>query len=281
MTEPLLPADWKCRPVMLSPAGLLLEFHPDSNLAFDQLSECILAELVKQYGLIVFRGLPPIPEKTAFSDSCGRFGDLLEWSFGTVFEVVEHSEPGNYLFTSGSVPWHWDGAFAAQVPWLQCFQCREAPLEDAGGETLFCDTNAAWNSLSPETQDRWREIRIEYFTDKVAHYGGTIESPLISQHPLTGRTTIRFAEPANSTTVPLNTPTLRVHGLSAAATETLVEELRRTLYDPALVYAHRWVQGDFLIADNHLLLHGRSPYQQGQPRRLWRVHVVSPAEHLR
>ena len=41
------------------------------------------------------------------------------------------------------------------------------------------------------------------------------------------------------------------------------------LYDPQHVYAHGWERGDFVIADNHVLLHGRNPYRSKAPRRLW------------
>jgi alpha-ketoglutarate-dependent taurine dioxygenase len=80
-------------------------------------------------------------------------------------------------------------------------------------------------------------------------------------------------EPANAGTVPLNTPELHVDGLAAAVPD-FFDDLLRRLYDPANVYAQAWQAEDFVITDNHVLLHGRTPYRSKAPRRLWRVHVL-------
>ena len=233
-----------------------------------------LRELLLRNRVLVLRGFDPAPTKEAAAAYAAEWGPLLEWDFGTVFEVVEHDDPKNYLFTSGSVPYHWDGAFAKQVPWLQVFQCLEAPGTDAGGETLFCDTARVWAKAEPDTQRLWEGIEIEYGTQKVAHYGGKIRARLVAAHPLTGETVLRFNEPANAATANLNTPEVVPLGLSERDASALVADLTRRVYDPATVYAHAWLPGDRVIADNFVLLHGRSPYRSKLPRRLWRVHVL-------
>ena len=259
----------------LEPFGLEVCFHDGARATFERLPIEQFKPLLLKHRLIVLRGLEPTPDQTTFSTQCARWGKLLEWEFGTVFEVVEHTDPKNYLFTTGSVPYHWDGAFAAQVPWLQLFQCREAPGESIGGETIFCDTPAVWNSLPLEQQELWRSVEIEYTTERVAHYGGAIRVPLVGDHPLTGETSLRFAEPANATTVRLNTPNLEVNGIAPEHVPAFLADLTRQVYDPRFVYAHAWQPGDYLIADNHALLHGRNRYGRQLPRRLWRVHVLA------
>lgn len=262
----------------LSPFGLQIHFDDASHLTFADLPVDELQPLVLQHRLILLRGLEATANMTAFAEECARWGELLEWDFGAVFEVVEHADPKNYLFTSGSVPYHWDGAFAAQVPWLQIFQCREAADEATGGETIFCDTPAVWSSLSADEQQLWRSVEIEYKTEKVAHYGGSIRAPLVQTHPLTGETTLRFAEPANENTVSLNTPNLEVHGIERGSVPEFLADLTRRVYDRRFVYSHAWQPGDYLIADNHALLHGRNSYGRQLPRRLWRVHVLAQRE---
>jgi len=256
----------------LSPLGtLVLGDRPRSptELPHEGLRDLLLREQ-----LLVLRNFTPFPEKQALSEYARRWGDLLEWEFGTVFEVVEQANPKNYLFTSGSVPYHWDGAFAARVPWLQVFQCQESPGAGQGGETLFCNTAKIWDTATDEERTTWQALEIEYSTDKVAHYGGTIRAPLVGRHPLTGATTLRFAEPANAATVRLNTPELTVHGVPENQVPDVLTKLIQRLYAPEFVYAHAWESGDLVIADNHVLLHGRSPYRSQLPRRLWRVHVL-------
>ena len=258
----------------LSPFGLVVQATPGSDDSIESIAAESLQPVLLEHRLVLFRGFRPIDDIDHFSGVCTQWGRLLEWDFGTVFEVVEQPDPENYLFTSGSVPYHWDGAFADEVPWLQMFHCREAPGEDVGGETLFCNTTALWDSLSPETRLQWESVEIEYSTDKVAHYGGRIRARLVDRHPRTEEPVIRFAEPANATTVQLNTPELEVKGIPAGSVPGFLNELTRLIYDPRFVYSHCWQPGDFLIADNHVLLHARTKYRQSQPRRLWRVHVL-------
>lgn len=257
----------------LQPFGRLIEPHrPGADVR--QLPLDALREELARHRLLVLRGFAPFASKEELSDYCSTWGPLLTWDFGTVFEVVEKDNPSNYLFTSGSVPYHWDGAFAKQAPWLQVFQCVEAVGQGQGGETIFCDTVKVWAEAPPDVQERWRHVEIEYATDKVAHYGGRFRARLVGTHPHSGSTTLRFAEPANAGTVRLNTPELHVFGMEESEIPAFFDDLLRRLYDPANVYAHSWRQGDFVITDNHALLHGRTPYQSKQPRRLWRVHVL-------
>lgn len=232
------------------------------------------AELA-QHRLLVLRGFEPFPTTDALAAYARTFGPLLEWDFGTVFEVVERANPNNYLFTSGSVPYHWDGAFAAKVPWLQVFQCLESPGPDAGGETLFCDGVKLVADLPPAERAAWERVTMSYATEKVSHYGGRIAAPLVGRHPLTGEAALRFNEPANESTVRLNTPEVEVTGASPEQGTALIERVRALAYDPRYVYRHQWRPGDRVIADNFALLHGRSPYCGGAPRRLWRVHVLA------
>jgi len=264
---------FNCRIQPLTPFGM--EIHaPDEPMSVEAIPVELLRPLLLTHRLVLLRGFQAIEEQGLFAKLCLPWGQLLEWDFGTVFEVVEHTEPQNYLFTRGSVPYHWDGAFADQTPWLQFFQCREASDNPVGGETIFCNTHAIWESLSPAMQQLWKAIEIEYSTDKVAHYGGRIRAPLVDRHPHTDEIVLRFAEPPNAATVPLNTPKLEVYGIPQQTVPAFLDDLVKLLYDTRFVYSHPWQTGDFVIADNHVLLHGRNSYDQHQPRRLWRVHIL-------
>ena len=267
------PASWNARSQELSAFGL--EITAEQNASLESVTPELLTSLLTKHSVVVFRGFAPINDKGEFSGVCQAWGELLSWGFGMVFEVTEHPEPKNYLFTNGAVPYHWDGAFAEKAPWLQVFHCREAPGEEVGGETIFCDTAALWRSLTQEQQQRWRSVVVEYATEKIAHYGGNIRAPLVDRHPINGETVLRFAEPANAETVDLNTPELTIEGVAEDGVDDFLGELVGLLYDARFTYSHRWRAGDFVIADNHRVLHGRNPYSPNRPRRLWRVHVLS------
>ena len=269
-TTPTIP---DCRLECLEPLGLMLQANQD-NASLQQLPLEELRQLVLKERLLVLRGFQPFADKDSLTEYCRTWGELLEWDFGHVFEVVEHEDPKNYLFTSGSVPYHWDGAFADRTPWLQFFQCVQAPGTAHGGETIFCDTVKVWQSAAEATRQQWQNVTIAYSTQKVAHYGGEIRVPLIGTHPLTQEKTIRFAEPANKDTVQLNTPELAVEGIPEDQREDFLRDLIGRVYREEFVNAHVWQSGDFVIADNHALLHGRTPYGKKLPRKLWRVHIL-------
>jgi alpha-ketoglutarate-dependent taurine dioxygenase len=268
----LQPSTFNLQPQVGVPFGVTLTAERAGQSVTD-LPVDRLRELVRRHRLLLLRGFAALAGES-LPDYCRQWGPLLEWPFGTVLELEVHAAPKNYLFTPGSVPYHWDGAFAAVVPSFQVFQCLRAPLPGTGGETLFCETNSLLRALPAAVRERWEGVEITYSSEKVAHYGGRITAPLVDRHPHTGEPVLRFAEPPDADTAPLNPLSLEVSGMGTEATAALVEELRRWLYDPRWTCAHQWQDGDFLIADNHALLHARRPFRAHSPRHLQRVHVL-------
>jgi alpha-ketoglutarate-dependent taurine dioxygenase len=258
---------WRERP--LTPFGLLVQGPGDITAIPPE----ALMGMALEHKVAVVRGCAPLTTH-GFLAYALRWGPLLEWNFGYVFDLQLQQQPKNYLFASGNVPYHWDGAFAAAVPSFQIFQCLAAPEEDAGGETLFCDTTAVLAGLTPAERRSWSQIQIDYETEKLEHYGGRISAALLAVHPRTGAATVRFAEPFNEGTTPLNLLTVLVQGQNPTRSDAILRAITRRLYAPSVVYAHRWRAGDFVIADNHALLHGRRAFRQHAARHLQRIHVL-------
>lgn len=259
-----------CQP--LNPFGLLIEAtNPLSDIR--ELSIKQLRQLTWEHSVIVLRNFS-VFGREVLSDYCTNWGTLLSWDFGTVLDLIVHENPQNYLFTTGNVPFHWDGAFAKAVPSFLFFQCLQAPTSGSGGESLFCDTTRVWHNATPEQQEVWEKINITYRTQKLAHYGGKITAPLVSKHPITGNQILRFAEPLNDESVHLNPLFLEISGLEPKKHNEFFKELIAQLYLPQNCFAHEWQDGDILVADNHALLHGRNPFLSNSPRHLQRVHIL-------
>ena len=256
----------------LKPFGGILQ-ATNNQLDIKQLPIAQLCQLVLDYRLIVLRGFSPL-ESDELSSYCQRWGKLLTWNFGTVLDLVVHQNPENYLFTNGNVPFHWDGAFAEAVPRFLFFQCLKAPEAGSGGESLFCDTTRVLENISSERREVWQKTEITYRTQKVAHYGGDITEPLVSKHPITSSPTLRFAEPLNEESVNLNPLFLEISGIPPEEHEEFLSDLIKNIYHPQNCFAHKWEEGDFLIADNHALLHGRNPFLADSSRHLQRVHIL-------
>lgn len=261
-------------PIPFAPYGVLV--HDTGNGDLASLDPWMLEELAFEHRIVVLRGFRAL-DKAGFQAFGERFGALLQWNFGFVLDLVVHNAPKNYLFTCGNVPYHWDGAFAEVVPRHQLFQCIEAP-QDGSGETTFCDTVGVVRRATAEERAWWKRIEIEYRTEKQAHYGGQIRRSLLQPHPVTGETTIRFAEPLNDESVHLNPLFLEIFEDGIALDEKRAQEFLAgfvpKLYEPDVYYAHPWTSGDFLLTDNHALLHGRRPFFSSPRRHIQRIHII-------
>ncbi|MCP2314744.1 3-(4-hydroxyphenyl)acrylonitrile synthase [Nocardia amikacinitolerans] len=204
---------------------------------------------------------------------CRVAGEILQWDFGSVLNLDIRDDPQNYLFDSGDVPFHWDGAFAAHVPRFFLFQCVKGSPSGAGGETVFCDSVRVVHEAPEELRALWAQAIVTYRTDKLAHYGGLLTAPLLGTHPTTGETTIRYAEPLDPARY-LNPLFLTVDGLSPEDATHVMDDLRVRLRDPKYCYAHHWETGDIVVVENHGLLHGRNAFTGSTERHLQRIQII-------
>lgn len=226
--------------------------------------------LMLAHKILLLRNLKTVSE-SGFIDYGKSLGELLSWDFGVLMEMRVHEKPENYLFTHGHVPFHWDGAFHREPSWL-FFHCVEAPMEKAGGETLFCNTELVWDKASKAEKARWQGKILAYKTQKLAHYGGEIKVPMVQRHPISQKTFLRFAEPVPSEM--LNPVELAIDGHSSEEVDAFVREMKAWCYDEKYCYTHRWKNNDLLLADNVSLLHGRHAFGDFSPRFLRRIQIL-------
>jgi alpha-ketoglutarate-dependent taurine dioxygenase len=207
---------------------------------------------------------------TALPEFCERLGQLLEWDFGAVNDLSVRDDALNYLYTNRAVPFHWDGAFIGRAPHYIFFHCDAAPPRGSGGETLFCDTERLLERAPSERRELWERIVITYTTEKIVHYGGSFTSPIITRHPNTGGRVLRYAEPVSD----LNPVQLEITGIPDGLREEFIEDMHRRLNDDNVCYRHEWLDGDVVIADNHVLLHGRRAFERDAARHIRRVNIL-------
>lgn len=191
---------------------------------------------------------------------------LLHWDFGPVMEMKLEEEAKNYLFSAEAVPFHWDGAFH-KVPAELVFYCTES--EGKGGETIFTNTTALWESLSKSERELCSKVQLCYRTKKLAHYGGEIRVSMVQKHAHTDAVILRLAE---EVTTQLNPVELEISGIDHP--REFYREMRAKLYDPRFLYEHSWEKGDVLVCDNYTYLHGRRPLGENRKRSFKRVQVL-------
>jgi alpha-ketoglutarate-dependent taurine dioxygenase len=225
---------------------------------------------VTQYKIVLLRGFTPL-ERNDLLHYCQNQAQLLSWDFGPVMEMKVDEAPKNYLFTEGDVPLHWDGAFH-QEPRFLFFNCLQAPIPGSGGETVFANTERVWQAASKEQKNEWRHLSLSFHTEKLAHYGGSITRNLVNKHPDTQQIILRFAEPVDEDY--LNPVEVKIMGKNDHESKVILSSLSEYMRMPQHMYQHQWQQGDFLLADNFSLLHGRNSFHQHSPRHLRRIQIL-------
>lgn len=261
----------------MQPFGLLVTSADPSHTIAAIAAEVLIA-LVEQHKAVVLRGFAPFAQDE-FIGHARKFGPLLRWEFGELLNLRIEKKPSNHLFGSGRVEMHWDGAYLTEVPRFSLFQCLQADHAEDGGETLFTDTERMLSIASAQERAAWSAATIDYSTDKAAHYSGAVTVPLVGRHRDSGAPSIRFIEPFNEDNLEVNPVRVQVQGLPDNEQEAFLRSVIARMYDPRCMYRHRWQQGDFLIYDNHALLHGRSKIDGNIARHLQRIHVLDGEPH--
>lgn len=252
-------------PTGLAPFGALI--HGEGATDARTLDPALLAALATEHRLVVLRGFAPLPGE-AFVELCRPLGQVLEWEFGAVNQLVPKDDARNYIYTRAAVPLHWDGAFVGRVPRFIVFHCDVAPDPAAGGETTFVDTTRVLATATAEQHERWSRVSVRYETEKIVHYGGSFTARVVDRHPVTGEPVLRFAEPVDD----LNPVRLTVSGADDGF--AFIAEMRAALAAPDALLAHGWRDGDIVVADNFALLHGRRAFAAATRRAIRRVNVL-------
>lgn len=253
----------------ISPFGVEITYD-NSPFQIKDINTKQIKKLMSEHKIVIIRGLQNISELLLIQFA-ERIGPLLAWDFGVVMNMRVQAKPKNYLFTHGPVPFHWDGAFYKEPQYL-LFHCVDAPLESCGGETLFTNTNAIWQKASRDHKLEWKDIKLCYKTEKLAHYGGEIHVPFLQTHPITNETILRFAEPVPNTM--LNPVTVTIDNMNNESTKVWLDNMAACCYLEDYCYIHSWKKNDILIADNFSLIHARRAFKQFSPRFLRRIQIL-------
>lgn len=256
-----------------APFGLLVRAHaPGQTIA--GISAAQITEWVRAHRILIFRGFG-LFDKTQFALYAQQLGEPLQWPFGAINELKVKPDAKNYLYTPSAVPLHWDGAFIGRIPYLIFFQCVKAPRAEDRGGTTFADTGRALARATAAQRARWATATLRYRTEKIVHYGGTLTQRLTQAHPVTGEATLRFAEPVHD----LNPVSVEVLDATPTEQADLIAELQAALYAPEVFYIHAWEDNDIVLADNHVLLHGRDAFLNPNERHIQRINLLArPAQ---
>jgi len=195
-----------------------------------------------------------------------------------VSNIKENGEPIG--LGDAGVYWHSDISYKPNPSLGSLLHAQELPSE--GGDTLFADQHLAWESLSPELQQRilplkaehsylakyeelraknpWRPKLSQAQIDQVA----PAVQPVVRTHPETGRKALFVSEHF----------TTRIVGLPKEESDALLAELFAHSVKPEFVYRHQWAPHDLVFWDNRSLMHLAAGTPDHLRRRLNRTTIV-------
>jgi len=231
---------------------------PDQDLSFDELEAVATA-----FG--------PIGEDPYFRPIPGQ---------SHVVALTREADETSPLFAD---VWHSDWSFLPSPPAGTLLYGVEIP--PVGGDTLYADQYAAYDSLPGSLQERIENLMGVHSArrgySKQGQYGdrdvgrsmaivasddafATELHPLVRTHPETGRRAL-YCSLAY---------TIGIDGLEEDAANALLGELFAHLAGEGNTYRHRWSSGMVALWDNRCLLHAASGGYEGHRRVLHRLTIA-------
>jgi taurine dioxygenase len=158
---------------------------------------------------------------------------------------------------------------------------RAVQMPSAGGDTMFTNMYAAYETLSPAMQGMLEGLHAVYMRERK---GGSAEwltqhrqlnppvaQPVVRVHPENGRKALYVGETARF-----------FEGMTAAESRPLLEYLVKHATQPTFVYRHRWQTNDLLMWDNRCTMHlALGDYDRSKLRHMERTTLLgTPCGHV-
>jgi taurine dioxygenase len=175
--------------------------------------------------------------------------------------------------------WHSDLSYKERPSLGSFLHAQELPPE--GGDTLFADQHAAYESLPAALKSRidraqaehsylarydelrarnpWRPALTPAQIDEVR----PVIHPVVRTHPETGRKALFVSEHF----------TTRILGLAEPDSRLLLQELFAASTQPRLQYRHRWQPHDMVFWDNRSVVHLAAGTPDHLRRKLYRTTI--------
>ncbi|MGD1066072.1 MAG: TauD/TfdA family dioxygenase [Vulcanimicrobiaceae bacterium] len=207
--------------------------------------------------------------------------------FGSIARNKKHDDEAHSYVSNvaadgvnpyGGLGFHLDDSFEPEPLAGLILYGLEVPPEGAGGETLFANVSLAYRSLPAALCERIRDLHVVHswpdLSKQVPMPGPdprpglpSATHPMVLRHPVTGEELL-FLSPRHFD---------RIIGMEAEPAKELVLELSAAIADPAVVYAHAWRRGDFVLWDNLRFQHGRADFDRRHRRHLRRTLIARAA----
>jgi len=248
---------------------------PLSKAQFDEVKRLWLEHLV-----IFFRG-QSLSEKQ-YMDFALQFGEPVEYpmvkGIAGYPKIIEVKKLEHERAAFGAI-WHSDTVYLERPPMASMLIARELP--PSGGDTLFANMYAAYESLSPGLRKllaglkavnssakadvtRTREDRIRSSGTEDARKEFIAEHPAVRTHPETGRKAL-YVNPAH---------TVRFAGWTEEESAPLLEYLYEVQTRPEFTCRFAWQPGSIALWDNRCAQHNPVNDYHGHRRVMHRITLA-------
>jgi alpha-ketoglutarate-dependent taurine dioxygenase len=164
---------------------------------------------------------------------------------GEIFSV-EPLDGSRYASLSyDAVPLHNEAVYLRKPPSHVLLYC-ERP-SDEGGECILTRGDDIVRRMGGELRSHLARLPV-----KIELGGLSVTRLLLVKHPSARMEVLFFMDPLVSRDCRLSLD------------ESLLEEIRRELYDESTIVTHPWRRHDILILDNFRVLHGRRAFRGGR-----------------
>jgi alpha-ketoglutarate-dependent 2,4-dichlorophenoxyacetate dioxygenase len=239
----------------------------------------------EEYSVLVFRGQDVDNDRQlAFSRRFGEPEVTKVGSLGTGTHFITLTTIGpdgkvvppdhRYaLRNKANQLWHTDSSFKRIPALTSILSARTVP--DHGGETEFVSMRLAFERLPAEQQKRFAESWVwhdyNHSRSKIASGLATPEERaalppvchrMVWTNPVNGRKALYLASHAYA-----------IEGMEPEAGLKLIDALTAAATAPALVYAHKWKNGDVVMWDNRATMHRGRPWPADEARLMVRTTI--------
>jgi alpha-ketoglutarate-dependent taurine dioxygenase len=175
----------------------------------------------------------------------------------------------------GNFLWHIDGATQAVPQKATLLSARE--VDDAGGDTQFASTYAAYEALSEQDRAEIAELRVVHSfaaaqlrakPDASNDERASWTRVPTRVHPLV------WTRRDGRSSLLLGATAAEVVGWPADTGAALLDHLLEWSTQPQFVLRHHWRRGDLVIWDNAGMMHRALPFESTSPRLLHRTTLV-------
>lgn len=245
---------------------------------------------LEHFGVLLFPGVHlSDEEQVAFSENLGKIipmGALrADGTHDPIYKITldPKENPTGAEYLKNTIGWHIDGLFDDGPP-AKATMLSARRLSDAGGQTEFCSTYAAYDDLPDAEKDYCEGLRILHRLEASHRTTHPDEGPEAkaawraaeARRERTGRIGAKehplvWHHASGRKSLVLGIAMDHVVGMPAAESRRLLDRLTAHATRREIVYRHEWTIGDLLMWDNCGVMHRVIPYPADSGRLMHRT----------